>query len=146
MMNISIKKIRPSVLFVFGILAISNLVFGASTLDEQCKVSLDSINSTYDENKASCDHFTGNKKDICQAQAKAMLDNAKADLDAEITGTEKASLEASKEKVFSSYKIAKEACEDLPANLQSFCLENAKINRDKALGTIAASANSETNK
>src|SRR5450830_1091093 len=149
-MNISIKTARNCALSSFVLsglllLAITGLVFGASTVDEQYKASLDAINATYDANKASCDNFSGNKKDVCQAQAKAMRDNAKADLDAEKSGTEKASMEASKEKVLNSYKVAKEACDDLPANLQSFCLENAKTNRDKALATIEASSKAETN-
>jgi hypothetical protein len=150
MMNIAIKTARNyalSRLTLSGLLllAITGLVFGASTVDEQYKASLDAINATYDANKASCDNFSGNKEDICQTQAKAMRDNSKADLDAEKKGTEKATLEASKEKVLSSYKIAKEACDDLPANLQLFCVENAKTNRDKALATIEASSKTDIN-
>jgi uncharacterized iron-regulated membrane protein len=149
-MNISIKTARNCALSSFVLsglllLAITGLVFGASTVDEQYKASLDAINATYDANKASCDNFSGNKKDVCQTQEKAMRDNSQADLDVEKTGTEKASMQASKEKVLSSYKIAKEACDDLPANLQSFCVENAKTNRDKALATIEASSKAETN-
>ena len=149
-MNVSIKTARNSALSSWALsgvvlLAITGLVFGASTVDEQYKASIDAVNVSYDANKASCDNFSGNKKDVCQAQAKAMRDNAKADLDAEKSGTEKASMEASKEKVLSSYKIAKEACDDLPANLQSFCVENAKNNRDKALATIEASSKTEIN-
>jgi len=119
-------------------LAITGLVFGASTMDEQYKASLEAIKVTYETNKASCDNFTGNKKDICQTQAIAMRNNAKADLDAEKGGTRKASMAASKEKVLSSYKIAVEACDDLPSNLQSYCVANAKTNRDQALATIEA--------
>jgi len=148
-MNIPIKIARNYALSGLLLLAITSLVFGASTtaneMGEQYKTSLEAINTTYDANKASCDNFSGNKKDVCKAQAKAMRDNAKADLDAENSGTEKASMEASKEKVLSSYKIAKEACDDLPRNLQSFCVENAKTNRDKALATIESSSKTEIN-
>ncbi|BCM26260.1 hypothetical protein [Methyloradius palustris] len=149
-MNIPMKTARNYALSSWALsglvlLAITGLVFGASTVDEQYKASIDAVNATYDANKASCDNFSGNKKDVCKAQAKAMRDNAKADLDAEKSGTEKASMEASKEKVLSSYKIAKEACDDLPSNLQSFCVENAKTNRDKALATIEATSKTELN-
>jgi len=144
------KKTRINVVGALALsgllfLAIAGHVFGASTSDEQYKTDVEAINATYDANKASCKNFSGNKKDVCQEQAKAMRNNARADLDAEKQGTVKANIEATKEKVMNSYKVAKEACDNLPANLQSFCVTNAKANRDKALAEIEANTKIDAN-
>ena len=79
-----------------------------------------------------CDALSGNKKDICVAEAKMKRDVAKADLNANLKNTADARRDAAVKKVDAEYDVAKEKCDDLAGNATDVCVKDAKAAREKA--------------
>lgn len=79
----------------------------------------------YDRDKVRCAGFTGNDKDVCQAQAKAVLVAAQADARAD-RKTIQARNEARDDKLEAAWKVARERCDAFAGAVKDQCLANAK--------------------
>ena len=112
------------------VLAIS-LAFSANAMAEsmtknQYKSHVKSIESTYKVDKAACNSYTGNAKDICVAEAKGKKSVAKAELEANYKPSVKARYEANVAKADADYSIASEKCDDKSGNDKDVCVKEAK--------------------
>ena len=106
--------------------------FAATGDKTDYKAAKDRISAENKADKAVCDSYSGNKKDICAAEAKMKRDVAKADLDANLKNTADARRAAVIKKVDAEYDVAKEKCDDLAGNAKDVCVKDAKAAREKA--------------
>jgi hypothetical protein len=85
-----------------------------------------SAKATYEAAARQCDAATGNAKDICVAEAKAV--RTRTEVDAEVTykDTPKARQHAIEETAEASYKVARERCDDRTGNDKDVCIKVAK--------------------
>lgn len=114
-------------------LAISLAFSGAALADTvtkaQYKMTAVKIGDTYKAEKAACNAFASNAKDICVAEAKGKKDTAKADLEFSYkpsTSTRYKSLVA---KADATYSVASERCDDKAGNEKDVCVKEAKATR-----------------
>jgi len=70
---------------------------------------------------------------VCEAQAKAKENVAKAELDYKRSGTERDRMNVAETKAKSDYDVAKEKCEDQASDKQSACKKEAKAAEESAL-------------
>ncbi len=92
--------------------------------------------ASYDVAKERCDDFSGNTKDVCLKDAKAVLAKATADAklerkttDAKASANEKisdAQMQANNTKREADYKAARERCDSLAGNAKDACVNQAK--------------------
>lgn len=75
--------------------------------------------------KERCDDLSGNPKDVCVKEAKAVMTRSQADAKAAQKGTE-ARMDASKDKRDADYKVASEKCDALAGDAKSACMADAK--------------------
>ena len=95
--------------------------------------SKDRISATYKADKATCDSFSGNAKDICVEQAKGKENVSRAELEASYTGKADDYNKVEVVKADASYAVAKETCDDKGGNAKDVCVAEAKANHTKAL-------------
>jgi septal ring factor EnvC (AmiA/AmiB activator) len=127
-MNVS-KAVLPAValsLFALAFQAPAQTAAGGAAAvrsDEQ-------IDDQYKLDKKRCDAMKGNEKDICQEQAEATRDKAKADAKA---GKEKAeaSHDAARTRNEADYKVGKEKCDALSGNAKDACIADLKTRYGK---------------
>ena len=118
----------------FNISAIAlalGLAFSAGAMAEgmtknQYKSHVKSIESEYKVDKAGCDSFAGNAKDICVAEAKGKQSVAKAELEANYKPSAKARYNAHVAKADADYSVAIEKCDDKAGNEKDVCVKEAK--------------------
>ncbi len=94
----------------------------------------DKLGMEYDASKAKCATLTGNPKDICMAEAKGVLNTAKADLFALYQPTSKTRQEASIVKAESARAVAKQRCDAVTGNARDVCLKQADAAETAAKG------------
>jgi hypothetical protein len=96
------------------------------------------IESEYKVAKEKCDALSGNKKDICVAEAKGKERVAKAQNDAK-TAKDQAKAQARVEQVKADadYDVAKQKCQENKGNEKDVCLKQAKADHDRAKATSA---------
>jgi hypothetical protein len=139
-----------------GISAIAlavGLSFGSGAMaqsvsQDEYKVRMDRIESEYKAERAACDAFVANKKDICRAEAKGKENVAKADLEAIYKPSAKAHHDARVAKAQADYSIARQKCDDKGGNLKDVCVKEAKAaetaataNAKARMTTVKANAN-----
>src|ERR1700712_2780912 len=93
----------------------------------------DRIEADYKADKAACDSYSGNQKDIFQKQAKGKEDVAKAELEYSYTGKASDGNKIAVVKADSAYDVAKEMCDDKGSNAKDVCVAEAKSAHTKAL-------------
>jgi hypothetical protein len=87
--------------------------------------------------KERCDDAAGNVKDVCIADAKAMLARAKADAKVDRETREAnvrvadAQQAASKETADAEYKAARERCDRFAGDVRDRCINDAKVRFEK---------------
>ena len=88
------------------------------------------IDDQYKLDKKRCDGMKGNQKDVCQQQAEATRDKARADAKA---GKEKAeaSHDAAKTRNEADYKVGKEKCDGMSGNAKDACMADLKTRYNK---------------
>ncbi len=84
----------------------------------------------YDVAKQKCDAKTGNEKDVCVKEAKAVQTKAKADAKV-AQKTSVARKDASDDKRDADYKVAMEKCDGLAGTAKDGCQKNAKASYGK---------------
>ncbi|QVQ28110.1 hypothetical protein [Achromobacter deleyi] len=120
------RTICPAVALCLSALAFqASAQMGAGTVRSD-----DQIDNQYKMDKKQCDGMKGNAKDVCQQQAEANRDKAKADAKA---GKEKAesSHEAAKARNEADYKVGKEKCDGMSGNAKDACMANLKTRYGK---------------
>lgn len=100
-----------------------SLAAGDKTAYESAKAS---AKSTYEADKAKCDAMTGNAKDVCVAEAKAVRTRTEVDAEVAYKDTPKAREHAAHEKAEADYKVAKERCDAKTGNDKDVCVKVAK--------------------
>ena len=93
----------------------------------------DRIAAEYKADKAACDKFSGNQKDICVEQAKGKEKVAKAEAEYNYTGKDTDAGKVAVAKADATYAVAKEMCDDKGGNAKDVCVTEAKAAHDKAL-------------
>lgn len=89
------------------------------------KAAVAQANADYKVADRACNKMTGNDKDVCQQQAKATRDKAKADAKAARTSRD-AMADAHEDKMTADYKVAKEKCDALSGKAKDACVADAK--------------------
>ena len=84
-----------------------------------------SADADYDVAKQKCDAKTGNEKDVCVKEAKAVQTRAKADAKAQ-EKTTVARRDAAEDKRDADYKVAMEKCDGYAGDAKSNCQKSAK--------------------
>ncbi len=98
---------------------------------DQNKLMLARADATYAVAKEKCDDLTGNAKDVCVKEAKAVHIKAKADAKMGSTIAE-ARTDAAADKKDADYKVAAEKCDALVGDAKSACMAAAKARFGKS--------------
>lgn len=92
---------------------------------DQNKLWVAKAEAAYAVAKEKCDDLSGNAKDVCVQEAKAIETKALADakLGKEVSQSKK---DATEDKVNADYKVAAEKCDALAGDAKSMCMTSAK--------------------
>lgn len=93
----------------------------------------DRIAAEYKTDRATCDGYSDNKKDVCQEQAKGKEKVGKAEAEYNYTGKAADMDKIAVVKADSAYGVAKEMCDDKGGSEKSVCKTEAKATHTKAL-------------
>jgi hypothetical protein len=96
-----------------------------NTLRAVTKSRKDIAAANYDVAKKQCNSRTGNERDVCIKQAKAVLTVAVADADADKKVVE-ARLDARNDKTTAIYKVEIEKCDALAGSAKNDCVASVK--------------------
>lgn len=107
--------------------------FAAAGSKTDYDAAKDRIGAEYKTDKAACDGFSGNKKEICSAQAKGKESVAKAEAEFNYTGKASDGNKIAVTKADADYDLAKEMCDDKGGNEKDVCKTEAKSIHTKAL-------------
>ncbi len=91
-------------------------------------------NRAQDQYKAAmerCKPMKGNAQDVCEKEAKAARDKARADANAAAKGTPESRADATETKAKADYRAAKERCDSLKGKEQDACESKAKATLDQ---------------
>lgn len=90
------------------------------------KVAKERATATYKAARARCDVLSGNQKDVCLEEAKAVEKISKADAQAQYENTPKAKMKARLVKADANYAVAREKCSAHSGNAKDVCIKEAK--------------------
>lgn len=108
--------------------------FAAGTMSKaEMNSAKDRIAADYKAEKAMCDKFSSNEKDVCLEQAKGKERVARAELTWKDTGLAKDANKLAVAKADANYEVAKEMCDDKAGNVKDVCVTEAKATHTKAL-------------
>ncbi|HZT55396.1 MAG TPA: hypothetical protein VFA35_04150 [Burkholderiaceae bacterium] len=114
-------------------LCVAGTAFGATGNKTDYNAAKDRIAAEYKADKAACDAFSGNKKDICVEQAKGKEKVAKAEAEYNYTGKPDDQNRIAVEKADAEYAVAKEMCDDKAGHDKDVCTTDAKSAHTKAI-------------
>jgi len=100
--------------------------------------TLDKATANYKMARNQCDSLSGNGKDVCVEEAKAVEKRAKAEAKAEYKHTTKAQTNALIAAADADYAVAKAKCGAKTGNDMSVCVEEAKAAKTKAVAEAKA--------
>jgi hypothetical protein len=100
--------------------------------------TLDKATASYKMARNQCDSLSGNGKDVCVEEAKAVEKRAKAEAKAEYKHTTKAQTNALIAAADADYAVAKAKCGAKTGNDMSVCVEEAKAAKTKAVAEAKA--------
>ncbi|MDO9352346.1 MAG: hypothetical protein Q7T55_01535 [Solirubrobacteraceae bacterium] len=112
--------------------------FAATGNKADYNAAKDRISAEYKADKAACSGFSGNKKDICEEQAKGKEKVAKAEAEYNYTGKVSDQNKIATEKADADYAVAKEMCDDKGGNDKDVCKTEAKTTHTKAIADAKA--------
>jgi hypothetical protein len=107
--------------------------FAATGDKTEYNAAKDRIAAEYKSDKAVCDSYSGNKKDICQEQAKGKEKVALAEAEYNYTGKPADANKIAVARADAEYAVAKEMCDDKGSNEKDVCQTAAKSAHTKAL-------------
>jgi len=126
------KKFNLNVIALAISLAFSTGAMAQNMSKDDYKAGKDKISAEYNTNKTSCASLSGNKKDICVADAKGKQKVAKAELEFGYKPTQKNNYNVRVAKAEADYGVAKERCDDLAGNAKDVCVKEAKAAKTTA--------------
>ena len=109
-----------------------NTAYAASMSKSEFKASEERIETDYKADRKACQTRSGNSNDICEKQAHAKQKIARAQLQADYSGTASDQNKLRLVKADSSYDVAKEICDDKSGNDKDVCVKEAKAVQTKA--------------
>jgi hypothetical protein len=121
-----------STLIIAALLALPAAQAATMTKAEY-KTGKTQISATYKADKAACDAFSANAKDICVEEAKAKEKIAGAELEFAYSAKVKDQTKLLEVKAKAAYEVAKEKCDDKAGNDKDVCVKEAKATEIKAL-------------
>lgn len=80
-----------------------------------------------------CRRLEGDRREVCEAQARGKADAAKAKLEARFRGTPEAVLQAKEVTARANYQVAREKCALLEGKAEGRCVDAARAAREAAL-------------
>lgn len=95
------------------------------TTEDRRKLAEARLEARADVAKEKCDDLSGNAKNVCQTQAKTLLDKGKADIKMNKEVAEARS-DADEAKMKADYKLASERCDTLAGEAKDSCVATAK--------------------
>lgn len=108
----------------------AGFVFSSASFAQMSRDEYSAAKNRIEDNRKAameaCDGLSGNKKDICEAEAKGKEKVEKAELEASYKPTAKNQQDARIAKAEADYEVAKERCDDLSGNQKDVCLKDAK--------------------
>ena len=132
------KNFNISALALVISLAFSSGAMAENMSKQQFK-SLEKGNDTqYKSDKAGCDSFSGNAKDICVAEAKGKRNISKAELEDNFKPTIKTRYNLRVARGEASYSVAIEKCDDKAGNDKDVCVKEAKAAKIHAMADAKA--------
>jgi hypothetical protein len=102
------------------------LVGAAQAANDRAKGEMDRADSQYRIAKERCDSLKGKQEDVCEKEAKAARDKAKADARVSRKDTPESRGDAGETKAKADYRVQKEKCEMLKGKDQDACESQAK--------------------
>lgn len=106
---------------------------GAAPLNrDDFRAEKERIETQAKADRKACDSFSGNAKDICEAEAKGKEKVARAELEAQYKPSDKARRNLGEARAEAAYEVAKERCDDRAGNQKDLCLEEAKAAQKRA--------------
>lgn len=100
---------------------------------EDYTASKDRIEAEYKADRAACDKYSGNAKDICSEKAKGKEKVALAELEYARSGKPADATKLAITKADATYAVAKDLCDDKSGNAKDVCVSEAKAAHTKAL-------------
>lgn len=91
------------------------------------------ISAEHTAAKRACAPMTGNAKDVCQEEAKAQEQVARAQLEYSYSGKPADEIKVRVARAKSAYAVAKEKCDDQSGNAKDVCVKEAQAIETKAL-------------
>ncbi|MDZ4252440.1 MAG: hypothetical protein U1A72_07680 [Sulfuritalea sp.] len=122
----------------FKVLALAvGMVFSAGAMAQSLakddyKAGKKQIEGQYKAEKAACNSFSGNARDICIAEAKGREKVAEADLEASYKPSVDSRYKARVVAAEAAYSIAKQRCDDKGDTAKDVCIEEAKAAKTTA--------------
>lgn len=96
-----------------------------NTLSAYTDARMRIASANYDRDKVRCAAVTGNERDVCLEQAKAVLVAARADAKADRKAIE-ARQDAREDKLAAQYRVALEKCDAYAGAVKDQCVDTAK--------------------
>ncbi|MEP7099713.1 MAG: hypothetical protein ABI781_04345 [Burkholderiales bacterium] len=118
---------------IFSAMFAAGGAFAATGNKTDYSAAKDRISAEYKADKAACDAFSGNKKDICVEQAKGKESVAKAEAEYNYTGKPADQNKIAVAKADGDFAVAKEMCDDKGGNDKDVCKTEAKSAHTKAI-------------
>lgn len=97
---------------------------------DQNKLKMAKADAAYSVAKEKCNAMSGNDKDVCKKEAKAVEVKAKEDVRLYKT-VKSATKESIEDRMNADYKVAIEKCDALTGEAKASCVSNAKVNFKK---------------
>jgi hypothetical protein len=107
--------------------------FAANMNKSDYNAAKDRISANYKADKAACDNYSGNQKDVCEEQAKGTEAVAKAELEYKYSGKPADANKVEVAKADSAYAVAKEMCDEKGGHAKDVCVAEAKATHTKAM-------------
>jgi len=107
--------------------------FGATTSKADYTAAKDRVEAEYKADRAACDKFSGNAKDICKEQASGKEKVGLAEAEYAYSGKPADLSKVAIAKADANYAVAKEMCDDKSGNAKDICVSEAKATHTKVL-------------
>ena len=128
------NKLLASVLIGVATLTVATAATAkTSAAHATYNATVDKASADYKVARAQCDSLSGNGKDVCVEEAKAVEKRAKADAKAQYKHTRKARTDARIAAADADYAVAKAKCGAKSGNDMNVCVEQAKAAQTKAV-------------
>lgn len=131
------KKLAITLAVSSALLTASASAFAMSK--SEYKAEQDRIDTGHTTAIQRCKSFSGNARDVCEAQADGDRKVARADLDARHEPSNKASYEARVARAEAAFDVAKQRCDDYAGNAKDVCRKDADASHERAVADARVS-------